>query len=34
MSILTEVPTVAYKINRHDVFTRHGREWMAAREAV
>ncbi|MFJ6720546.1 hypothetical protein [Streptomyces sp. NPDC091259] len=30
MSILKEVPTVAYKIRRHDVFTRHGREWMAA----
>jgi hypothetical protein len=33
MSILKEVPTVAYKVHRHDVFTRHGREWMAAGEA-
>ncbi|MET9959275.1 hypothetical protein ABZ128_09330 [Streptomyces sp. NPDC006326] len=34
MSVLKEVPTVAYKIRRHDVFTRHGREWMAAQEAA
>ncbi|MCY0926276.1 hypothetical protein OTB20_08655 [Streptomyces sp. H27-H1] len=34
MSILKEVHTVAYKINRHDVFTRHGREWRAAQEAA
>jgi hypothetical protein len=29
---LVEIPTVAHKIRRHDVFTRHGREWMAAQE--
>lgn len=34
VSILTEVPTVAYRVLRHDVFTRHGREWMAAQEPV
>ncbi|WP_158943554.1 hypothetical protein [Streptomyces sp. NRRL S-378] len=33
MSILKDVPTVAHMIRRHDVFTRHGREWMAAQEA-
>jgi hypothetical protein len=33
MSILTEVPTVAHRILRHDAFTRHGREWTAAQEA-
>ncbi|MGW6855856.1 hypothetical protein [Streptomyces xanthophaeus] len=34
MSTLTEVHTVAYKIRRHDVLTRHGREWMAAQEPL
>ncbi|MER6485681.1 hypothetical protein ABT264_19260 [Streptomyces virginiae] len=33
MSTTKEVPTVAHRILRHDVFTRHGREWMAAQEA-
>ncbi|MEU8840287.1 hypothetical protein AB0D97_14300 [Streptomyces roseus] len=34
MSILREIPTVAARIRRHDVFTRHGREWTAAEEPV
>nr|WSW58447.1 hypothetical protein OG513_07560 [Streptomyces sp. NBC_00998] len=31
---IIEVPTVAHRIRRRDVFTRHGREWTAAEEPV